>query len=57
MELSINRARRMIDELVRRGIPADRFVYKGWGGQKPLGDNASEDGRSANRRVEITVLE
>ena len=57
MELSVNRAKRMIDELVRRGIPADRFVYKGWGGQKPLGDNATEDGRTANRRVEITVLE
>jgi outer membrane protein OmpA-like peptidoglycan-associated protein len=57
MELSINRARRMIEELVRRGIPADRFVYKGWGGQSPVGDNASEDGRRANRRVEITVLE
>lgn len=57
MELSISRARRMIEELVRRGIPADRFVYKGWGGQKPLGDNATEEGRSANRRVEITVLE
>jgi outer membrane protein OmpA-like peptidoglycan-associated protein len=57
MELSISRARRMIEELVRRGIGADRFVYKGWGGQKPLGDNATEEGRSANRRVEITVLE
>jgi outer membrane protein OmpA-like peptidoglycan-associated protein len=57
MELSLNRAKRMIDELVRRGIPADRFIYKGWGGQKPLGDNATEEGRSANRRVEITILE
>jgi flagellar motor protein MotB len=57
MELSVNRAKRMIDELVRRGIPADRFVYKGWGSQKPLGDNATEDGRIANRRVEITILE
>ncbi|MDR2052042.1 MAG: OmpA family protein [Treponema sp.] len=57
MELSISRAKRMIDELVRRGIPADRFVYKGWGGEKPLGDNAAEEGRIANRRVEITVLE
>ncbi|MDR2096639.1 MAG: OmpA family protein [Treponema sp.] len=57
MELSISRAKRMIDERVRRGIPADRFVYKGWGSQKPLGDNAAEDGRIANRRVEITILE
>jgi outer membrane protein OmpA-like peptidoglycan-associated protein len=57
MELSLDRARRMIDELVKRGIPAERFMYKGWGGEKPLGDNATEDGRRLNRRVEITILE
>jgi outer membrane protein OmpA-like peptidoglycan-associated protein len=56
-ELSVQRARRMVEELVRRGIAADRFIYKGWGGAKPLGDNATEPGRARNRRVEITVLE
>jgi outer membrane protein OmpA-like peptidoglycan-associated protein len=56
-ELSVGRAKRMVDELVRRGIPADRFIYKGWGGEKPLGDNAGEEGRRLNRRVEITILE
>jgi outer membrane protein OmpA-like peptidoglycan-associated protein len=56
-ELSIGRARHMVDELVRRGIPADRFIYTGWGGTKPLGDNASDEGRARNRRVEITILE
>ncbi|MDR3337911.1 MAG: OmpA family protein, partial [Treponema sp.] len=38
-ELSLGRAKRMVDELASRGISADRFVYKGWGGGKPLGDN------------------
>jgi outer membrane protein OmpA-like peptidoglycan-associated protein len=57
MELSIERAKRMVDELVRRGIGADRFIYKGWGGTRPVGDNATNEGRSANRRVEITILE
>jgi outer membrane protein OmpA-like peptidoglycan-associated protein len=57
MELSLDRAQRMIDELVRRGIPAERFMYKGWGGERPLGDNATEEGRRLNRRVEITILE
>jgi outer membrane protein OmpA-like peptidoglycan-associated protein len=56
-ELSIQRAKRMVDELVSRGISADRFIYKGWGGAKPLGDNANEAGRARNRRVEITILE
>ena len=57
MRLSIERAQRMVDELVRRGISADRFIYKGWGGTRPIGDNATNEGRSANRRVEITILE
>jgi outer membrane protein OmpA-like peptidoglycan-associated protein len=57
MELSVERARRMVDELVRRGISADRFIYKGWGGTKPVGDNSTDTGKSANRRVEITILE
>ncbi|MCL2007858.1 MAG: OmpA family protein [Treponema sp.] len=57
MELSIERARCMIDELVQRGISADRFIYKGWGGTVPIDDNSTEAGRNNNRRVEITILE
>jgi outer membrane protein OmpA-like peptidoglycan-associated protein len=57
MDLSTRRATRMIEELVKRGIPADRFLYKGWGGTKPVGDNGTESGRARNRRVEITILE
>jgi outer membrane protein OmpA-like peptidoglycan-associated protein len=57
MDLSLRRAKRMVDELVSRGISASRFLYKGWGGTQPLGDNATEEGRSLNRRVEITILE
>jgi outer membrane protein OmpA-like peptidoglycan-associated protein len=57
MQLSVERAQKMIDELVKRGITAGRFSYKGWGGQKPLGDNSTDEGRRLNRRVEITILE
>jgi outer membrane protein OmpA-like peptidoglycan-associated protein len=57
MELSLRRAKRMADEMVKRGIPAERFMYKGWGGTRPLGDNATDEGRRLNRRVEITILE
>jgi len=56
-ELSLLRARRVVEELTRRGIGADRFLYKGWGGTRPLADNGSDAGRAANRRVEITILE
>ncbi|MFP3042916.1 OmpA family protein [Treponema primitia] len=57
MELSVQRARRMVNELTSRGIPAERFIYKGWGGTKPIGDNSNDEGRRLNRRVEITILE
>jgi outer membrane protein OmpA-like peptidoglycan-associated protein len=57
MTLSIARAKRMVDELATRGIGADRFLFKGWGGTKPVGDNATDSGRAQNRRVEITILE
>ncbi|MDR2899925.1 MAG: OmpA family protein [Treponema sp.] len=57
MELSIQRAKKITDELSSRGIAADRFIYKGWGGTKPLGNNNTDAGRQLNRRVEITILE
>jgi outer membrane protein OmpA-like peptidoglycan-associated protein len=57
MQLSIERAKRIVDELSARGIPQSRFIYKGWGGTKPIGDNSSDAGRRLNRRVEITILD
>ncbi|MDR2743318.1 MAG: OmpA family protein [Treponema sp.] len=57
MNLSVERARRIVTELAARGIPEDRFIYKGSGGTKPVGDNSVEEGRRLNRRVEITILE
>jgi outer membrane protein OmpA-like peptidoglycan-associated protein len=57
MDLSVRRAKRMAAELAKLGIPPERFIYKGWGGTRPLGDNATDEGRRLNRRVEITILE
>lgn len=56
-ELSVQRAKKIVDELAVRGIPADHFMYKGWGGTRPIADNSTETGRAKNRRVEITILE
>lgn len=55
--LSLQRAKAVVDELTKRGIPADVFIYSGAGGSKPIASNATEDGRAQNRRVEITVME
>ena len=55
--LSIMRAKAFAEEMVARGIPADRFICNGFGSNKPVADNMTEEGRSQNRRVEITILE
>lgn len=55
--LSEERARAIAQELVSRGIPAEQFICKGLGSSIPVADNFTEEGRSQNRRVEITILE
>lgn len=57
LALSIRRAKRVVDELAARGIPAGRLLYRGYGATKPLAPNDSEANRARNRRVEILVLE
>jgi outer membrane protein OmpA-like peptidoglycan-associated protein len=57
LELSIQRAKRVTDELAARGIEPTRLLYRGFGSSKPLASNDTEDGRAKNRRVEITILE
>ena len=57
VELSVARARRITDELIARGVAPGRLRYEGRGGSEPIGDNSTDEGRAANRRVEITLLE
>lgn len=57
IDLSILRAKTIVDELVARGIEARRLMYEGRGGFVPLADNSTEEGRQRNRRVEITVID
>lgn len=56
-KLSDQRAASVKAYLVEHGIDAGRLVSKGWGESKPIGDNATEDGREQNRRVEFIILE
>ncbi|MDI9366367.1 MAG: OmpA family protein [Flavobacterium sp.] len=56
LKLSTNRAKVVVDYLVEKGIAAQRLQYKGFGATKPLADNATETGRSTNRRTEFTVI-
>jgi OOP family OmpA-OmpF porin len=51
--LSEQRAKAVMDAVVAAGVPAARLAAVGWGQDRPVADNRSEEGRAKNRRVEI----
>jgi outer membrane protein OmpA-like peptidoglycan-associated protein len=58
MELSLERATVIADYLIANAVrPPDRIVVRGYGAERPIADNRTEEGRQKNRRVEITLLE
>ena len=56
MELSMRRANTVRDYLIGRGIAADRLTAKGYGESQPVADNATDEGRFKNRRVELVPI-
>jgi chemotaxis protein MotB len=54
-ELSGFRAASVVRELERLGIGGDRLTLGGYGETRPIADNATPEGRAANRRVEIVL--
>ena len=54
--LSTGRALSVLGALVGLGVDPARLQSRGYGQDKPLADNASEDGRARNRRVELVKL-
>ena len=55
-KLSLERANAVKDYLLKGGIDTARIRTKGYGKTKPKADNATEEGRQINRRVEIEIL-
>ncbi len=53
--LSLRRAERVRDDLVARGVPADRIRTAGRGEREPLVPTDDEVAEPRNRRVEISV--
>jgi outer membrane protein OmpA-like peptidoglycan-associated protein len=53
MKLSQQRAEAVRNFLISRGVAADRLTAKGYGESQPVADNATEEGRFKNRRVEL----
>ena len=56
MRLSEARAQSVKSALVKAGVDSKRITAKGFGFSNPVADNASPEGRMANRRTEILVL-
>jgi OOP family OmpA-OmpF porin len=54
--LSIRRAAAVEAWLVAHGVDGGRLTHEGYGDSRPVGDNATEDGRARNRRVELVKL-
>jgi outer membrane protein OmpA-like peptidoglycan-associated protein len=58
MKLSTERAKAVTDYLLSKNVrTADRIVIRGYGAEKPVADNSTEEGKRKNRRVEIIILE
>jgi outer membrane protein OmpA-like peptidoglycan-associated protein/tetratricopeptide (TPR) repeat protein len=55
-KLSNDRAKAVVDYLVRKGIDIGRLTYKGYGSEQPIADNATAAGKAKNRRVEFKIL-
>lgn len=51
--LSEQRAKAVLDAVVKQGIAVNRMTAVGWGQDKAVADNRTEEGRAKNRRVEI----
>jgi K(+)-stimulated pyrophosphate-energized sodium pump len=55
--LSLDRANTIKGMLVSSGVAADRIATNGYGQDRPVGSNDTEEGRARNRRTELTVTQ
>jgi len=57
-QLSSDRANAVMAYLVKKeNIDPARLTAKGWGSEKPIASNDTEEGREKNRRVEFLVVD
>ena len=55
LKLSGDRAKAVEAELVKLGVADTRLEAEGYGQEHPIADNATEEGRAANRRISVRV--
>lgn len=54
-KLSKQRAQAVVDFIVDKGIDPGRFDAVGRGERRPIADNTTDDGRRANRRIQVQL--
>ncbi len=55
-DLSARRAQAVVDWLIGAGLPEGVATAEGRGETEPIADNATDEGRALNRRVELRVV-
>lgn len=55
-ELSEQRAQTVVDYLLGRGIEPGRMKARGYGEDRPVAENSTEEGRALNRRTELKII-
>lgn len=57
LKLSLSRAEEVKRYLVSKGVNANRIKAEGFGDTRPVADNATDEGRQKNRRVELRITQ
>ncbi|MFD1315473.1 OmpA family protein [Namhaeicola litoreus] len=53
--LGLERAERVKNYLISKGVSAERITVESMGKKEPIADNTTEEGKQKNRRVEIEI--
>ncbi len=55
-KLSNDRAKKVTEYLIAKGIKPDHITWKGYGKTMPIADNSTVAGRKKNQRVELKII-
>jgi OOP family OmpA-OmpF porin len=55
-QLSQSRAEAVLNALLERRVLTENLTARGYGESEPVGDNGTEEGREANRRIEFRLV-